>query len=159
MNYNRAYRQLPHVLQELIFIEAWTNKKNYEAISPHFQVQEVICPCGCQFMPHPLAMTHLELLRSNLDRAVKITSGARCESYNSLIAKNLYSDHIKGQAFDIQADSVLARDIIRIISLLEKRFFYVSFQRINLGAKHIHISILEQNHISRITASYDNGLC
>jgi uncharacterized protein YcbK (DUF882 family) len=73
-------------------------------LSKNFHLSEFECKCGkCS---HTLVNMHhvrkLQKRRSKWKKAIKITSAYRCEAHNKKIGGATHSQHVKGNATDIQ---------------------------------------------------------
>lgn len=74
---------------------------------PHkyFRRDEVECKCGCKGVPKTEFLVKLDKLRETYGKPIKITSGYRCLSHNTLVGGSLTSKHIEGIAVDIACTS------------------------------------------------------
>lgn len=77
----------------------------------HFKMSEFECRCGCE-MPadvkqnlEALVEVVLDPARERLGKAIRVTSGYRCEKHNKAVGGAANSQHVKGQAADICAGS------------------------------------------------------
>jgi zinc D-Ala-D-Ala carboxypeptidase len=98
------------------------------------------CPCNrpeCD-APKPtedlLAM--LELLRALVNRPIIVTSGPRCEPYNTSIGGALDSAHLTGQAADLSAPTSYQMD-----ELLEGSFRAGIARRGVYKNGHLHVDV------------------
>jgi uncharacterized protein YcbK (DUF882 family) len=71
-------------------------------IPEYFKDSELACPCGCGKMPQRHVIKMLYILRLLFGGPIKVTSGARCKTYNKKIGGSKESLHIEGIAFDIR---------------------------------------------------------
>lgn len=67
----------------------------------NFTDAELACQCGCGFLPTKEAQESLQSLREAWGKPMKITSAARCKTYNRNVGGVPDSEHSKGQAFDV----------------------------------------------------------
>ena len=67
----------------------------------HFRPSEFKCPCCGRILVEDELLVKLEILRDMIGRPIFITSGYRCEKYNSKIGGSQKSYHLKGMAADI----------------------------------------------------------
>jgi len=77
-----------------------------------FQMDEIVCSCGCGAMPIDDAVIALQNLRQLCDFPFVINSGARCENHNRSIGGSEKSKHIDGIAFDIKCSESWKRGLI-----------------------------------------------
>ena len=76
-------------------------------LSKNFSRLEVQCPCGCGAnLINPFLIEKLQKVRNIIGRPIIITSGVRCEFYNTSIKASMNSSHIPdsygmGNAVDI----------------------------------------------------------
>lgn len=83
-------------------------------ISDHFDSNEFKCKC-CGQLPkggmNPELIALLEDIRAKLDKPISITSGYRCESHNMKCGGKPKSQHMLGNAADIQVSGVSAAEV------------------------------------------------
>lgn len=76
-------------------------------LSKNFSKLEIMCPCNCGANRiSPLLIEKLQKVRNIIGRPIIITSGVRCEFYNTSINASMNSSHIPdgfgiGNAVDI----------------------------------------------------------
>ena len=71
-------------------------------LTKNFSIEEMACKCGCGRCEMDAEfMKRLQLLRDMYGKAMKVTSGFRCESWNDKISGVPDSYHTKGRAADI----------------------------------------------------------
>ena len=64
-------------------------------LSKNFSRLEVQCPCGCGAnLINPFLVEKLQKVRNIIGRPIIITSGVRCEFYNTSIKASMNSSHI-----------------------------------------------------------------
>lgn len=69
---------------------------------PHFSNAELECKCGCGMLPTWALANKLEGLRIAYGRQLKVTSAARCPTYNAKVSlSGLNGPHTTGEAVDI----------------------------------------------------------
>lgn len=89
-------------------------------LSKNFKSKEFRCKCGCGKEDiNPSLIVILQMLRVYLDKPIKISSGLRCEEYNEKVGGVKNSQHVLGNACDIQIDGI---EPIFIFNLLNKLF-------------------------------------
>lgn len=72
-------------------------------LSPHFNSIEFACKCGCGYDDvHPQLIDLLEDMRNDIDEAVFIESGCRCQNHNTAEGGVTNSAHTKGMAADVR---------------------------------------------------------
>jgi len=76
-------------------------------ISDHFSRSEFRCRCGCgkDTIDAGLIAT-LERVRDHFDVPIHVTSGNRCETYNTHVGGAPNSQHLVSRAADIQVSGV-----------------------------------------------------
>ena len=90
-------------------------------ISEHITIDEVSCNCGCGFgdKQGDLQKGIIDIFEEirqqvslyiGIDTPIYISSGCRCEAYNSIVSKAKDSFHTKGQALDILCPEELEFD-------------------------------------------------
>lgn len=71
-------------------------------LSTHFSRWEFECPCGCGLDTVDYSLLAvLEDIRGHFDKPVTVTSGHRCEDYNTAVSGAGRSQHLWGRAADI----------------------------------------------------------
>lgn len=70
-------------------------------LTKNFTLEEVVCKCGCGFRPKQSFVDKMQELRDAFGHAMKITSAARCDSYNRAIGGAPQSQHIDANAIDV----------------------------------------------------------
>ena len=88
-------------------------------ISPHFKSSEFACHCGCgESDVSEDLIDLLEGIRSVVG-PVHITSGRRCVAHNKACGGKPRSQHMLGNAADIQVDGLSPKELAAII---ERKF-------------------------------------
>lgn len=83
-----------------------------ENIGQHFKVKEFACKDGSQvvFIDDYL-VSILDILRNQVRKPVRITSGYRTPTWNKKAGGAKYSYHMRGQAADIRIAGMTAKEI------------------------------------------------
>lgn len=103
-------------------------------LSKNFSRAELACKCGCGLVPQQGLIDALQKLRDAIG-PLTVTSGARCEKYNSQVGGEKASQHILGMAVDLAAPpGPLRYDILRTAIPL-------GFHGIGVGTTFLHIDI------------------
>lgn len=77
-------------------------------LSEHFSEEEFMCHCGCgEKHINPKLIELLERIRASFGKSIKIVSGRRCEKHNKECGGKPHSQHLLGNAADIQIDGML----------------------------------------------------
>jgi hypothetical protein len=81
-----------------------------------FQPGEFVCKCGCgtNKVKQPLIDT-LNVIRERLGVPVVVTSGTRCAKHNKAVGGVANSNHLSGEAADIQAKGVSPDEVRGVI--------------------------------------------
>ena len=101
-------------------------------ISKSFDDSEFICPCCGKVETQQDLIDRLQAVRDSVKMPIKITSGYRCQSYNSRIGGKDDSSHMKGLPVDIAVDNSWQR--FKLIKAALQHF-----NRIGIGGKFIHL--------------------
>ena len=82
-------------------------------LSRNFSAGEFACRCGChRAAVSPRLLSSLEVLRVKLGNVpIRITSGVRCEAHNAAVHGSPHSQHVFGQAVDIQVAGKTGEEI------------------------------------------------
>ena len=109
-------------------------------LTAHFQSDEFWCSCGCgkegpneNHISQSLVLK-LEIVRTAINKPMKINSGIRCLEYNRSIGSSDTSSHIKCVAADISCTQMSDRHLL--MSHLPKLF-----ERIGIHKDFIHVDI------------------
>ena len=109
-------------------------------LTQHFQSDEFWCSCGCgkegpngNHISQSLVLK-LEIVRTAINKPMKINSGIRCLEYNRSIKSSDTSSHIKCVAADISCTQMSDRHLL--MSHLPKLF-----ERIGIHKDFIHVDI------------------
>ena len=116
------------------------NKMENLWLTQHFQSDEFWCSCGCgkegpngNKVSQSLVLK-LEIVRTAINKPMKINSGIRCLKYNRSIGSSDTSSHIKCVAADISCTQMSDRHLL--MSHLPKLF-----ERIGIHKDFIHVDI------------------
>ena len=109
-------------------------------LTAHFQSDEFWCSCGCgnegpngNHISQSLVLK-LEIVRTAINKPMKINSGIRCLKHNRSIGSSDTSSHIKCVAADISCTQMSDRHLL--MSHLPKLF-----ERIGIHKDFIHVDI------------------
>ncbi len=83
----------------------------------YFTDTELNCRCGCGVKPTGRTIELLYALRILYDKPIRISSGARCQSYNNEVNGSPESYHVKGMAFDCKIPKEDELQFIRMATL------------------------------------------
>lgn len=112
-------------------------------LSEHFKREEFACPCGCGFDTVDAKLLQiLERVRVQFNSPVIITSGCRCEVYNSLpiIGGAKKSLHLWGKAADIVVKDVEPKDVYEFLC----RHIGDGWAGIMQYEKHVHFDVRDE---------------
>ena len=105
-------------------------------MTKYFKLHEFSCRCGCCKNNIDVGLVFLlNELRERVGIPLVITSGCRCEPYNTLVGGADSSSHVEGFAADIKALSSGTR--YRIVEAA----FDIKFARIGIAKTFIHLDI------------------
>lgn len=91
-----------------------------DRLSTHFSRQEFACRCGCgRDTVDAMLLSVLQWLRYEMNSAIAISSGFRCDEYNELVQGRPGSWHTVGRASDIV---VVGHDPPEVYALLDRHF-------------------------------------
>ena len=107
----------------------------------------------------------LQPIRDSLEMPVRVTSGYRCEKLNKAIGGSSKSQHVKGEAADIELwiagqekNAILLDEIINLLFRGEIEFDQLIIEYpVNDVPKWIHISYSDQNRNQILIAERING--
>ena len=114
-------------------------------LSENFSKLEVQCPCGCGADKiSSVLIERLQKVRNIIGRSIIITSGVRCEFYNTSIKESMNSSHIPdsygmGNAVDIACTTSKYRyELIQVAQKLFNRIgisggSYEGFVHLDVG--------------------------
>ena len=95
-------------------------------LSKNFSRLEIMCPCGCGANKiSSILIEKLQKVRNIIGTSIIITSGVRCEFYNTSIKASMNSSHIPdsygmGNAVDIACTN--SKDRYELVELSQKFF-------------------------------------
>ena len=102
----------------------------------YFKPSETACRCGCGENITDECRDRLDALREAYGHPIRITSGARCESYNAKIKNSApKSKHIEGIAVDVSCESDVDRRNLVALAL------QYGWSGIGVGKSFIHLDI------------------
>lgn len=109
-------------------------------LSEHFSATEFACACGCGYGTRPGDVTPellaiLEAVRKARGKALRITSGCRCEVHNRRVGGVDRSEHTTGEAADIWAPSSEARLSVVAAAIA------CGVHRIGVGRTYVHLGV------------------
>ncbi len=116
-----------------------------EQITKNFKRYELECPC-CHVLPDMTIIRKLQLLRSQCNFPLRITSAYRCNKYNTEVGGSKYSAHkLLGRligAFDIGLHERYKHRRFKLYRLAMR----LGFNMVELADKHMHIAIVPPKH-------------
>jgi hypothetical protein len=85
----------------------------------YFNVNEFVCKCGCGTNKVKSALIDtLNIIRGAVGAPITVTSGTRCPAHNKHVGGVADSNHLTGDAADIQAKGVAPADVRGVIRKL-----------------------------------------
>ena len=106
-------------------------------LSKNFSKLEVQCPCGCGANKiSSVLIEKLQKVRNIIGRPIIITSGVRCEFYNTSIKASMNSSHIPddygiGHAVDIAC--LNSKDRYELVEVAQKFFKRIGISKGSYG--------------------------
>ena len=99
----------------------------------------------------------LQPLRIMLNKSITITSGFRCEKLNSLVGGTSKSQHVKGEAVDINVPGMSKKELFLFIIESELSFDQMIYE---IDANCLHISYVseEKNRNEKLIRVIANGV-
>jgi len=113
-------------------------------LSKNFSRLEVQCPCGCGAnLINSFLIEKLQKVRNIIGRPIIITSGVRCEFYNTSIKASMNSSHIPdsygiGNAVDIACTT--SKDRYELVEVAQKFFKRIGISGGSYGGS-IHLDV------------------
>ena len=108
-------------------------------LSNDFQRWEFSCGCGCGYDNIDLKLVEkLQCLRDLIGKPIVVTSGCRCELYNSHIGGVNNSPHLTGEGADI-----IVEGMTPVTLAITAR--WINYIRIGIYSKHLHMDIKPPN--------------
>lgn len=96
------------------------------------------CSCGdCDDAPTTRFLNMLDDAREYAGVPFAVNSGPRCEGYNALVGGSEESEHLTGEAADIDAPTSRARNAII------RGAIQAGFTRIGIGSNFVHLGCSE----------------
>lgn len=89
---------------------------NWSLFSPYFKRAEFACKCGCGTEQMQLDFMHkLYRIRLEFDRAMVISSGYRCSSWNQRVSTTgPFGPHVTGRACDVLVFGEQALQLVEV---------------------------------------------
>jgi len=129
----RTWGRLADVLEGLGYKWEWKEEKPYKLyisqkqqsamlgkqlnevqLTKNFNLKEFMCPCcGCVKID-PELVIRLQMMRNELGKPIRISSGYRCKEHNKKVGGAGSSQHLKGTAADICSPGVPIGDIYNL---------------------------------------------
>ncbi len=119
----------------------YISKTPNRQLSPHFWLYEFACPCCGAVYVEPKLVKCLELFRFGTGESpITILSGFRCKKHNAEVGGASASQHLFGNAADIQSDFT-----IRILNYEDFEFAaeMSGFTGIGYGKGKFHLDVRE----------------
>lgn len=117
----------------------------------NFTQKEFRCKCGCKRADmHLVFIRQLQIIRSLIDKPIKINSGFRCPEYNAKVSSTgLTGPHTTGYACDIGIFGIDAYYLL--LTLVERRMFTgLGFAQKGVpGGRFIHVDMLKAPQFPR----------
>jgi len=115
-------------------------------LSKNFQLSEFECHCGCGLCkPHPKLIEHLQAMRDEVCKPIKVLSGTRCPKHNRAVGGALKSFHMvqkdgHSYAADIQIQGLTPKGIATIAKRLGFGgiIVYPTFTHVDIRVKKYH---------------------
>ena len=113
-------------------------------LSKKFSSLEVMCPCGCGANKiSSILIGKLQMVRNIIGRPIVITSGVRCEFYNTSIKASMNSSHIPddygiGHAVDIAC--LNSKDRYELVEVAQKFFKRIGISKGSYGGV-VHLDV------------------
>ena len=106
----------------------------------YFQDSEFHCRCGrptCDAprAPHPELLTRLNIMRALYGAPLVVTSGNRCRFWNTHEGGKKNSEHLTGEAADVQCTNSVDR------WLMDEAARQAGFDRLGLGKDFLHVGV------------------
>lgn len=99
-------------------------------MTSHFTKAELQCRCGCGMLPEKDFMDKVEALRLVANFPFRVTSAARCASYNAKVSSTgATGPHTTGRAIDIAVRGKQAFELIRLALELRLGFTGIGVQQ------------------------------
>ena len=100
---------------------------------PNFTEEELKCPCCGDLKINNEFLFRIQLIRTNLEFPLKVTSFYRCSKHNLAVGGKVNSDHLTGSAIDI----VYSDD--HQLYLITKNAIAFGINKIGVGPNFIHL--------------------
>jgi len=125
-------------------------------LSKNFSKLEIMCPCSCGADKiSPVLIEKLQKVRNIIGRPIIITSGVRCEFYNTSINASMNSSHIPdgfgiGNAVDIACSNSQYR--YELVEVAQKFFKRISISGGSYGG-FVHLDV-DRSKVQEVMWSY-----
>ena len=118
-------------------------------LSKNLTRNEIACKCGCGFdIVTPGLVDTFQAIRDYIDKAVHITSGARCPEHNAKVGGVPDSAHVTGEALDMQVHGLSARQFGEAVKILHAEGKLPHLEYCYLMRNAIHIGVDKKNRNS-----------
>jgi uncharacterized protein YcbK (DUF882 family) len=108
--------------RDAALVKSHPETKDSKPVNPgwnYFNVNEFACKCGCGTNKVKSALIDtLNIIRGTVGVPVTVTSGTRCPTHNKKVGGVANSNHLSGDAADIQAKGVSPADVRAVIRKL-----------------------------------------
>ena len=125
-------------------------------LSKNFSKLEIMCPCSCGADKiSPVLIEKLQKVRNIIGRPIVITSGVRCEFYNTSIKASMNSSHIPdsygmGNAVDIACTN--SKDRYELVELSQKFFNRIGISGGSYGG-FVHLDV-DRSKVQEVLWTY-----
>ena len=104
-------------------------------LTPNFDEDEFTCKCGCGLNGINRELVNLlQKLREDFNSPMVITSGLRCEDWNTQTKGSANSSHLWGMAVDVSVTDAIIR--YKFVKKAQKYF-----KRIGIAKTFVHVDI------------------
>ncbi|MDR1509603.1 MAG: transglycosylase SLT domain-containing protein [Synergistaceae bacterium] len=105
--------------RDAALVKGPSETKDLKPVNPgwnYFKVSEFVCKCGCGTNKVKSGLIDtLNIIRGTVGEAITVTSGTRCPTHNKKAGGVANSNHLSGDAADIQAKGVAPAELRGII--------------------------------------------
>ena len=113
-------------------------------LSKKFSRYEVRCPCGCYASwISPVLIEKLQHVRDIIDKPMAITSGVRCEAFNTEIKGSLVSSHmpdVDGMGLAVDIACTTSKDRYELVEVAQKFFKWIGIAG-EYSGNFIHVDV------------------
>jgi len=110
-----------------------------EQVSLNFKLDDFRCPCCHDVDLNPFLVLALQWLRDLIGKPIVVTSGYRCPEHNNAIGGSAGSQHLYGQAADIQCE----RETPEALAVFAEEIPYFRTGGIGIYDHHVHVDVRE----------------